>query len=526
MNIVLVDDEKGIVAGLKKMIGRHIPECEVIDVAYNGMEGYELIHRLRPDIAITDIRMPQSDGLDMIKRLIDAGSPTKFILLSGYADFEYARQAMQLGVRFYINKPVEEEELRDCVRQVLASIRADRDKLLEVDALKQEVHNRNQESALRDIFEIGADHGELAEELLRLAGLPADHSRFVCVLMEFDGSVERVKETGLEPVYRHIEQALAKYKGLYRFRYSGAQFAVLAAHDQDIGYDDLVGSVRQLKEALGRELKLNFAAGIGTVHRRASGISESFEEARHALGYKVIKGTDAVIPYPDIRMDEKRLPIGAERMAELEAGIENLDEAGCADVIRGIFSEMETAPGMSPADLRLQCVNILLSSARTMSVEQLRQSDFLGRHLLSLEAVSKFKTIACFEEWTVQAIGALIAFKREHQMPKKKDLIAEIKAYVTENFDQPISLADLSSRFYISPIYLSQIFKQKTGETYVSFLAKVRIGKAKELLERTDLKVYEICQRVGYSDTQYFARLFEKWTGLKPTEYRKRQPNM
>ncbi|SFB03605.1 Helix-turn-helix domain-containing protein [Cohnella sp. OV330] len=259
MNIVLVDDEKGIVAGLQKMIGRHIPECEVTDVAYNGIEGYELIHRLRPDIAITDIRMPLSDGLDMIKKLIEAGSTTKFILLSGYADFEYARQAMQLGVRFYINKPVEEEELRDCVRQVMASISAERDKLREMDALKQEARQRNQESELP---------------------------------------------------------------------------------------------------------------------------------------------------------------------------------------------------------------------------------------------------------------------------PQKKDLIAEIKAYVAANFDQPISLADLSSRFYISPIYLSQIFKQKTGETYVNFLAKVRIGKAKELLERTDLKVYEICQRVGYSDTQYFARLFEKWTGLKPTEYRKRQPDV
>ncbi|MFD2329371.1 response regulator [Cohnella sp. GCM10020058] len=526
MNIVLVDDEKGIVAGLQKMLGRYVPECQVIGVAYNGAEGCELIRKLHPDIAITDIRMPQSDGLDMIKKLTEAGSPTKFILLSGYADFEYARQAMQLGVRFYINKPVEEEELRDCVRQVMASIRADRDKLREVDALKQEVHHRNQESAMRDLFEIGADHADLAEELLRLAGLPADPTRFVCVLMEFDESVERVKETGLEPVYRHIEQALAQYKGVYRFRYSGAQFAVLAAHDKEIDYSDLVGSVRQLREALGRELQLRFAAGIGTMHRRASGISESFEEARHALGYKVIKGADAVIPYPDIRMDEKRLQIDAERIAELSADIDNLDEAGCAGIIHEIFREMETAPGMSPADLRLQCVNLLLSSVRTMSVEQLRQSDFLGRHILSLEEISKFKTIACFEEWTVQAIKALIAFKREHRMPQKKDLIAEIKAYVTANFDQPISLAELSSRFYISPIYLSQIFKQKTGETYVSFLAKVRIGKAKELLERTDLKVYEICQRVGYSDTQYFARLFEKWTGLKPTEYRKRQPDM
>ncbi|MDP4098177.1 helix-turn-helix domain-containing protein [Paenibacillus sp. P96] len=264
MKMMIVDDEKGIVDGLHKMIGRYVPECEMIGAAYNGLDGFRLILERQPDIVITDIRMPQADGLEMIRMLKDEACHAQFILLSGYAEFEYARKGMQLGVQFYINKPVEEEELQNCVYKVMEIIRSERAKQQEVYNLKLQVHNRMVESAFRDHMDAGGDN-----------------------------------------------------------------------------------------------------------------------------------------------------------------------------------------------------------------------------------------------------------------LPRKKDIITEIKEYVSEHYSEPISLADLSARFFINPYYLSQLFKQKTGETYLSYLAQTRINKAKELLIRTDLKVYEICQRVGYSDTQHFARLFEKLTGCKPSEYRK-----
>ncbi|OXM84573.1 helix-turn-helix domain-containing protein [Paenibacillus rigui] len=526
MRLVLVDDEKGIVDGLKIMISRYIPECEIVGAAYNGLEGFKLIQKLQPDIVITDIRMPQSDGLDMIKMLKDAGTKTKFILLSGYADFEYARRGIQLGVQFYINKPVEEEELRDCVIQVMGAIRADRAKLREVDELKQEVHSRMQESALRDVLDLSSDN-TLMEELLRHAGIPTAGASFACVLLEFDGNVDALKEFGLQPVFHHIDRALGQYRGVYRFRYSGAQVAVVVTQGGAIGYADLVRSVQRLKEEIYRELKLSMSVGIGTIQKQAAGISQSFEEARYALSFKVIKGADTVIPFPEItNLTGRRHPVSEEMITRLEAGLDNMDEMECVGIIGEIFRGMEAEPSMGPADLQLQCLNILLSSVRKMSFQQLQQNDFLGRHILSLEGISRFRTLVSLEEWMVQVIRRIIAFKLEHNIPKKKDIISEVKEYVSTHYNEPITLADLAARFFISPYYLSQFFKQKTGDTYVNFLTQIRIGKAKELLEKTDLKVYEICQLVGYSDTQHFARLFEKLTGCKPREYRKNLPNV
>ncbi|MGO4495466.1 helix-turn-helix domain-containing protein [Paenibacillus sp. 2RAB27] len=527
MRLILVDDEKGIVNGLKKMIGRSIPECEVVGEAYNGLEGSHLIRKLQPDIVITDIRMPQADGLDMIKMLKDEGSLTKFILLSGYADFEYARRGMQLGVQFYINKPVIEKQLRDCIHQVMDSIRTERAKLREVDDLKQEAHSRIQESALRDILDLGSDHTDLVEELLRIAQIPTVGTNCACVLLEFDGNVDALKEFGLQSFYFKIDNSLRQYRKVYRFRYTGAQVAVVVTHDRSINYEELIRAIYVMKAGVYRELSLSMTVGIGTLKKQAFEIGQSFDEARHALSYKIIKGAGAVIPFQEIVSLTGRSHIVPEDMiAKLEAGLDSMDEVGCVDTIREVFRGMEAQASISPADLQFHCLNILLSSVRKLSFQQLQHNDFLSRHILSLEGISRFRTLEHLEEWMIEVIRGIISFKLKHNIPKKKIIIDEIKEYVSTHYNEPISLADLAARFFISPHYLSQFFKQKTGDTYVNFLTGIRIDKAKELLENTDLKVYEISSMVGYSDSQHFARLFERLTGCKPSEYRKNLPKI
>lgn len=523
MKIILVDDEKGILEGLKKIINRYIPECEVVGTAHNGIDGFNIIQKRQPDIVITDIRMPQADGLEMIKMLKDIDSQSKFILLSGHADFEYARRGMKLGVNFYINKPVEECELRECVCQVMEEIRSERMKLQEIDNLKQDFHSRIQEDALRDVLDLGNDHLELVEELLRVNHIPMKNSRYASILIEMNGNVDFLREYGFDPVFRRIDLVLRQYDGVYRFRYSGAQVAVVLTHSTAFELAELVHVIHRLKEILTRELKLSIIIGVGTVQDRPVGISHSFEEARNALSYKLMKGAEGVIPFSEIKnLSERSKHVPEEIIADLEAAIDNMDEHECVVIIHQIFGRIQDEIHISPADLQLQCLNILLLSIRKMSIQQLQQNELLGRHILSLEGISRFETLAYLETWMVQVIRGIIAFKLEHHIPKKKDMISEIKGYVTDHYNEPISLAEVAARFFINPYYLSQYFKQKTGETYLNFLTRIRISKAKELLEGTDLKIYEICHEVGYSDPQHFARMFEKLTGCKPREYRKK----
>ncbi|MEC0128302.1 helix-turn-helix domain-containing protein [Paenibacillus pabuli] len=522
MKLILVDDEKGILEGLKKMVDRYIPECEVVGTAYNGLEGFELIQRWQPDIVITDIRMPQAGGLDMIQMLKTVGIQSKFILLSGYADFEYAQKGIKLGVNFYINKPVEEQELRDCVCQVMEMIRLERSKVQEMDALKKATYLRIQEDGLRDILDMGNDHTEIAEELLRIGCMPGEGAHFACILIEINSNAEGLKELGFDSVFRQIDLVFRHYGSVYRFRYTGAQIAVIVIHGAALENRDMVHTTQRLHEVLFRQLNVSSVIGIGSVQEQPRGISQSFEEARNALSYQVIKGGEPVFSFTQImNMTGKSELVTEEMIAGLEAAIDSMDERESVDMIHRIFRRIEAEPGFSPADLQLQCLNLLLLSIRKVSFQQLQQNTLLSRQLLSLEGISRFKTLASLEQWMVEVIGGIIAFMLEHRTSKKRDMISEIKEYVTAHYDEPISLAELAARFYMNPYYLSQFFKQKTGETYLNFLTHIRISKAKELLEQTDLKIYEICHKVGYSDAQHFARMFEKWTGFKPRDYRK-----
>ncbi|MHA6533489.1 response regulator [Paenibacillus sp. BAC0078] len=526
MKIILVDDEKGIVEGLKKMIGRSVPECRVVGSAHNGLDGFELIQRLNPDIVVTDIRMPKADGLDMITMLKSADIHAKYILLSGYADFEYAKKGIQLGVEFYLNKPVDEQELSECLKQVMESIRADRTKLKEVNELKKEVHKGIQEKALRDIIDLGSEQSDLVEELLQIAGIPVEYKRFAAVIIEA-GSIDYLKEFGFQPIFKHIDLALRQYKQVYKFRYSGTQIAVVIAHTSTIENGGIIRAVQHFRETVNRQLRLSVTVGIGTAKDRATGISQSFEEARSALSYKLLKGADAIISFPEImNLAGTCDPVHGEIIDRLDAALDNMDEEECAAIIREIFRGIERNPRLSPSELQMQCLYILLSSIRKMSIQQLQQNKLLSRQLLSLEGISSFRTLEALEEWMNQVIRGIIAFKKKHNIPHKKDMISEIKEYVSKHYNEQISLADLAARFFINPYYLSQIFKQKTGDTYLNFLTQIRIGKAKELLETTDLKMYEICQMVGYSDPQHFSRMFEKIAGCKPKEYRKNLPDM
>ena len=158
-----------------------------------------------------------------------------------------------------------------------------------------------------------------------------------------------------------------------------------------------------------------------------------------------------------------------EMIADLEAAIDNLDERESVDMIHRIFREIEAEPGFNPADLQQQCLNILLLSIRKVSFQQLQQNRLLSRQLLSLEGISRFKTLASLEQWMVEVISGIIEFLLEQRTPKRKDMISEIKEYVTDHYDESISLAELAARFYMNPFYLSQYFKQKTGETYLNF---------------------------------------------------------
>lgn len=261
--------------------------------------------------------------------------------------------------------------------------------------------------------------------------------------------------------------------------------------------------------------------GVGEIYPEITGISKSFEEARYALNYQIIKGKNRVIIYDEVaNAPTSRANIDNEDIRCLEAGIENANIENCNTTIDNILHKLVGTPGIRLPDIQLQCLNILMAGIRKIGPMPIQINEQLGKNLLSLEGISRFQTLDQLKQWLLQVIQSIIELKTLHNNPVKKDLITDVKEYISQNFAQNLTLAVLANRFFINPFYLSQLFKEKTGETYLSYVMKVRINKAKELLETTNLKMAEVCELVGYTDTKYFSKLFEKLAGCKPSEYK------
>ncbi len=347
VRILIVDDEPEIAEGLEVLLTTRSPDYRVVGRARDGMEGFDRAIELHPDIIITDIRMPQASGLDMIRDIEAYEVSTEFILISGYADFEYAKKAMEYGVQFFLSKPIDEEEL------------------------------------FADIEKI--------------------RSRW--------------------SVHEHY------------------------AEMSDLFPDALL---QALEEAM--------------VLRDAQRLRETVAELFRVL-----------------RQHQARL---------------------------------------SPENLHMLCLNLVLYGTRKYPYASLRINNYLGRNVLSSRSVSRMSSLEELENWAFNILKGAAEILDSGEAGEKRDLISEAKSYIQENYAANISLNDIAERFYINPFYFSQLFKKKTGTTYQKYLTDLRMKRAEVLLRETDLKVYEICEQVGYTDPNYFSKLFERTTGQKPSAFR------
>lgn len=516
-DVLVVDDEFLIAEGLKFLIERMVPECRVAGLAFDGLQGYQKAMELNPHIVLTDIRMPEFDGIEMIRRLKEAGSQARFVILSGYAEFQYARSAMTLGVEDYITKPVEEEELSSVLKKLCNSICVTRKK----SELVSEMEHSLKEYVLKDILELSGTDIENKKKSLGNLGFPVMCKWYNCIVLENNGADHGEKE---KLFYQYTEDLADKYFCFSNSRivipYSDSMAVVILAFEEEVEYKNLLNAAGRFRLELAEKLGVSVSGGTGLIHQNIEEIRESFEEARCALNYKVIKGLDCITSYDEIRkITASPKLIEPEDVKKLEACIDTMDDNGCRQIIEEIFRKADK--DLTPGDLQLLSLNLILTGIRKMPFMQFQLNEYLGRNILSLESIAKFQTIEQLKNWIINMIKSMNELMLKENIPEKQDVVAKAKEYIDRNFNKKISLNDISERFYINPYYFSQLFKRKTGETYLDYITGLRVKRAARLLEETDLNIYEICEMVGYSDTNHFNKIFERRMGLKPSEYKK-----
>jgi len=524
--VIIIDDEKNIVQGLQKFIDWQKLNCKIVGEAYNGKTGFSLAMELDPDIIISDIKMPYIDGLEMISKLKKAGCQSKFIILSGYSDFEYAKRGISLGVNSYVLKPVDEDEFISCLQSTINEIENERKKTHALNVLKEKVNESYSvfiENVLRDVVDSYFDNNAEVEAVLQTIDILPHATNYASLIIEINSNYTSHIKKIRTKTYNLLKEIVINNKWGILFNYNLSRIALIINTPNPIDNETLRSIVANIRYTIDSNIDTPITIGVGNIYKDIKNISKSFEQARVALTHKIIRGKNRDIFFDEIEtMPPNLTVVPSHLIKELEDCISSGYTDSIKNIINKIFEILLDSADLSLWNLQIQCMDILLATLRKIPDINIELTQFIERDIMSLDFISKFNTTDELKDWFTNVILNIIKLNTQSLENKNKNIIDDIKKYIQEHYSENLSLDFLSKVFFMNPYYISQLFSKKTNKTYLDYVTEVRIQKAKELLLNTDMMIYEIAQKVGYNNAKYFSRVFEKVEGCNPSVYRKR----
>ncbi len=518
--LLIVDDEALIRKGLRARIEYFGFADLEIDEAESGREALEKFRRNGADLALVDISMPDMNGLELIGRVKEFSPATNFVLLSGYAEFSYAQQAIRLGVRAYLNKPVSNEVLREQIDSILKELRAG-------DAASGgavERHYTDPEKELNLFLTGGAGDArpnvvcpELNERLPHLFGGGKVYLGILHIGSR-DREDRRLSGGQLsamrQVIHKLFMEAPCRCGRMIVNSYQNPQrMFVLFAAESGAGLrrqaEAVFFAVRQ-----GVERRMNVRVAMG-VSRMADALSaDCLAEARMALRQRSVHGRSNIYFCEDSAALDAQ-PIPEAELELLRKHMARGDRSGARRQLERLFPENQNE-NCTAVYLHVLWVRVV---SQMMSV--FSSMDHAATNQL-LNQISRMETMVEREEIinTLCRLMDVCMGEESGREMRAAGKIGYALEYIREHFNEEIVINDLAARLDMSPSYFSSMFKKEVGQSTMQYITGLRVELAKEYLANSDASVAVIAKDVGYVDSQYFFRVFKKTTGMTPLQYR------
>ncbi len=530
-SILLADDEEEVRKGIIRKIDWENLGFQVVGDAENGEEALEKIEQLKPDVVMTDIRMPYMDGLTLAKRIRQKYPSTRILIFSGYDDFEYAQQAIKLNVTEYILKPVNVEELTEILNRVRENLNEEIEQRRNIRRIRESYQNSL--PILKELFLNDLVKGNVPEEEVRfklkeygvnilgaLKWMAAVVSVDAQEKRETDSSLHKERELIPISVKQFMEDSLKQY---FRFTIfsSTNDIILIVAIDEfntQTGFIDLLeDTCKEAKKILGVTVTVGVGHGTGKLEQ----IGESYQAAVDALGYKAIVGTGGPIFITDMEpVNRGRLQLGQKDEVLLETQIKFGSPETIGQTIREMVGRMEDTR-VHASQYQVYMLSLVNCITRMMQQYDMDLRSIFDEHTGFVKWVEDDRKREEFTRWLIE-----LACRMNEVIGRRRDntaraVIEEAKKYIKENYRNPdLSVEMICRQLQMSPAYFSTIFRKETGKTCVAYLTDVRLEQAVELLKATSDKTYVIAEKVGYPEQNYFSYVFKKKFGVSPTKYR------
>ena len=524
-SVLLVDDEEDVIQIIMKKMDWESMGFQIAGYAHNGVEALEMAEELQPDVVMTDIKMPYMDGLTLSRKLKELYRTDKIIIFSGFDEFEYAKEAIQIEVEEYILKPIDAGNLKEVFGRIREKIDREMDEKRNVDKLKKyymESLPILQENFYTSLIDGRIPEGKVDKYLsnyqISLTGpyyvvsilhvstsdIPQNMNPFLLGV-----SVKKLAEEHMEEEWK---SRILMYLG------DILVITQLEAQEQITEFTDFMDQFCRLAKHV---CEATVTAGIGYVCDNLLDIRLSWQGARSAVSYRVIYGNARAINIAEI----DPMKNGDERWEEQE--IQKILKR----IRMGSREELETEishcirrfvqNGTTMQKYQIFIMGLLTEIFRFCSNNQLDSTEFYGEKGETFERCMQMESPEELEHWLLKICEKLQKTVQQERQASTKSFVSRAVEYVQEHYnDRNITVESVCRELGVSAAYFSTIFKKETGKTFISFLTDYRMEKAVELLMTTSDKTYIIAEKVGYADPNYFSYAFKKQYSMSPSKYR------
>ncbi len=514
LKLLIVDDEEWIVEGIKLMLPWNEMGIEVMQGAKNGEEAILQMKEETPDIILTDIRMPKVDGLELAKYVSVEKPDSEVLIISGYADFNYAKKAMEFGVSAYITKPIERDELEENIKNTIKRIEEKRRIKKEAEINKLEHRNRELSEIYLKEDKNESNTGDKNEKhyltaVFKVYELKSKVTTPEDINTQFQRLVTEAQRDDKHGIFFQNQNVRNQYVFIIDFPKTSQKERIMEGFRKDL---------MEVLQKVRMEMEIQTIVGISDIYENSSLNFQAYLQAKFIV--ENVKKTESsqIITKDQFDKYYSNISINEKKIEEMLLAV----EYGNRKQVKVLFDEVIRECGRERnllIHLRMTIQEVLIQLSRLLQKYGGNMYQLSNKYVDIFKRIWQITEMQELSEECYILLEDALEFICTIKDEGKESTIVQIRKYLDKHYEEPITLNSMAEKYYLNSAYLSRAFKREAGINFNDYLKKLRLQKAVVLLKTTEMKAYEIAEAVGYDNVNYFLKKFKEEYGVTPSQY-------
>ncbi len=527
IKVLVVDDDYSQRGYIKNIIDWVHEGFEICGEAGSGIAALSLIDELKPDLLLLDINMPGMDGLELSKKLYLSSTPIKIVIISGFDEFEYAKEAMAYGAQHYILKPIDKSELLQVIKSIRSEITEAANNKLKMSVLYQKLNHSLpllREKFLSELVcgKIDCDQESFWEKVSFLE-IPLKNTLYISVIIEIDNIHGSLKNETNRQILKLViidtcNEIIPCNVDHVVFNDVSEKIAVILESNEE-NRNQTMARLKDIHEKTHCKLGIDTTVACGSPYTLIN-ISQSYNEALKCIKAKSYSGCNKVLDYMDLEtMEEKFIPIADKCRDQILIQVHQQNIEALKSEITEILNNYKTMK-TTMEYMRILALEILNIGFTYIALTGYSIPQVLGEDYKPMEELQILNSLEGIQEYLEQRFAKIISFFQKLNKPKISQLVVKAKGFIDTNYHlHELSLESIASSLYVHPVYLSSTFKKELNKTITEYIIDIRMKHALELLKSANnITISDISASVGYEDYYYFSKSFKKYYGFTPND--------